>query len=66
MIQFIRSFFAPVIVRLQDTEGLQDTLVFLSMVQHDKIEPGLSRWVIRTEKLIAKELIRRGVKIWEF
>jgi len=66
MFSKIRTLFAPIIIRFQDTEGLEETLNFLSMVDHDKIEPALSKWVLRTERIIAKELVRRGVKIWEF
>lgn len=66
MISKIRTFFAPVILRFQTTDGLQETMEFLGMVDHSKIDPSLSKWVDRTERLIAKELIRRGVKVWEF
>ena len=62
----IRSFFAPVILRFQDTEGLKETLDFLGMVDHAKLDAKLSRSARRTERLIANELIRRGIRIWEF
>jgi hypothetical protein len=66
MISAIRSFFAPVILRFQDTEGLKETLDFLGMVDHGKLDSKLARWTRRTERLIANELIRRGIRIWEF
>jgi len=61
----IRKLLAPIIVRFQSTDDLEATLFFLSECNRDKLSPRLVKDVIRTEKLIAKELIRRGVKIWD-
>ena len=59
---FFRKLFAPITIRYLDTDDLQETLSMLGMVEREKIGPTLAR----TEKLIARELIRRGVRFWEF
>jgi len=61
----LRDFFAPIIIRFQDTDGLKETLDFLGRVDKAKIEPRLVGRANRVERLIAIELVRRGVKIWE-
>lgn len=62
----IRQLFAPITIRFQTTDDLEATLFFLSECNRDKLSDRLVKNVARMEKLIAKELIRRGVKIWEF
>lgn len=66
MFSYVRYFFAPVIIRFQATDGLEETLNFLDMCDKTKLEPRLVKFVERTQFLIAKELLRRGVRIWEF
>lgn len=62
----IRQLFAPITIRFQTTDDLEATLFFLSECNRDKLSDRLVKNVARMEKLIAKELIRHGVKIWEF
>lgn len=62
----IRFVFAPLILRFQETEELEITLEFLGRCDLDKLNADLAKFVVRTEFLIAKELLRRGVRIWEF
>ena len=66
MLSRIRYFFAPIILRFKDTEALEETLNFLDMCDKKKLEPDLVKFVDRTQMIIAKELLRRGVRIWEF
>lgn len=66
---FIRQLFDPITIRFFKTDDLQKTLNFLGLVNKknlDLVDVKLDRYVERTERLIAKELIRRGIKIWEF
>jgi hypothetical protein len=65
MINFVRLLFAPIFLRFQTTEGLQQTLNLLTWVDQSKLKPGLAKRVIIMEKYLAKELISRNVKIWE-
>ena len=62
----IRQLFAPITIRFQATDDLEATLFFLSECNREKLSERLVKQVEQTEKLIAKELLRRGVKIWEF
>jgi hypothetical protein len=62
----IRQLFAPIVIRFQPTDSLEETLFFLSECNRDKLSDRLIKQVDQTEKLIAKELIRRGIKIWKF
>lgn len=66
MLSYIRYIFAPLIIRFKDTEALEETLDFLDMCDKSKLEPRLAKFVDRTQFIIAKELLRRGVRIWEF
>lgn len=66
MFSHIRMFFAPLIIRFKPTEDLEATLDFLDMCDKSKLEPDLVKFVDRTQLIIAKELLRRGVRIWEF
>lgn len=66
MLSYIRYIFAPLIIRFKDTEALEETLDFLDMCDKSKLEPRLVKFVDRTQFIIAKELLRRGVRIWEF
>lgn len=66
MLSYIRYFLAPIILRFKDTEALEETLNFLDMCDKDKLDPDLVKFVNRTQFIIAKELLRRGVRIWEF
>ena len=66
MFSYVRYVFAPIIIRFKPTEDLEATLDFLDMCDKDKLEPDLVKFVDRTQFIIAKELLRRGVRIWEF
>lgn len=66
MLSYVRYVFAPIIIRFKPTEDLEATLDFLDMCDKDKLEPDLVKFVDRTQFIIAKELLRRGVRIWEF
>lgn len=66
MLAYIRYVFAPLIIRFKDTEALEETLAFLDACDQSKLEPDLVKFVNRTQFIIAKELLRRGVRIWEF
>lgn len=66
MIAYIRYVFAPLIIRFKPTDDLEETLNFLDMCDKTKLEPRLVKFVDRTQFIIAKELLRRGVRIWEF
>lgn len=66
MLSYIRYVLAPLIIRFKDTEALEETLEFLGMCDKTKLEPRLVKFVDRTQFIIAKELLRRGVRIWEF
>ncbi len=66
MLSYARYVFAPLIIRFKSTEDLEATLDFLDMCDKTKLEPKLVKFVDRTQLIIAKELLRRGVRIWEF
>ena len=66
MLSYARYVFAPLIIRFKSTEDLEATLDFLDMCDKTKLEPSLIKFVDRTQFIIAKELLRRGVRIWEF
>lgn len=66
MFSYIRMFFAPLIIRFKDTDGLRETLDFLNACDKTKLDDNLVKFVDRTQFIIAKELLRRGVRIWEF
>ena len=63
---YVRYVFAPIIIRFKPTEDLEATLDFLDMCDKSKLKPDLVKFVDRTQFIIAKELLRRGVRIWEF
>ena len=73
MINFIRRFcpdwlrqaIAPITLRFVDTNGLMETMNFLDMANRDKLEASTLKFMDRTQMLIAKELIRRGVPFWK-
>lgn len=66
MLAYIRYVFAPITIRFLPTDDLEATLDFLDMCDKDKLEPDLVKFVDRTQFIIAKELLRRGIRIWEF
>ena len=66
MFSHIRMFFAPLIIRFKDTDALQETMDFLDACDKTKLDDRLVKFVDRTQFIIAKELLRRGVRIWEF
>lgn len=66
MLAYIRYIFAPIVIRFQATDALEETLEFLDMCDRNKLDAKLIKFVDRTQFLIAKELLRRGVRIWEF
>ena len=66
MFAYIRQIFAPLIIRFKPTDALQETLDFLDACDKTKLDAKLVKFVDRTQFIIAKELLRRGVRIWEF
>ena len=66
MFAYIRSFFPSLIIRFRATEALEETMAFLALCNKDKLEKRLADKVDRIQFTIAKELLRRGVRIWEF
>ncbi len=66
MLSYVRFVFAPLIIRFKDTEALQETMDFLDACDKTKLDAKLVKFVDRTQFIIAKELLRRGVRIWEF
>lgn len=66
MFAYIRSFFPALIIRFRSTEALEETMAFLALCDKDKLEQRLADKVDRIQFIIAKELLRRGVRIWEF
>jgi len=62
----LKQLFAPIVIRFQSSDDLEAALFFLSECNRDKLSDRLVKQADRMQKLIAKELIRRGVKIWEF
>jgi hypothetical protein len=66
MLSYARYVFAPLIIRFKSTEDLEATLDFLDMCDKSKLDERLVKFVDRTQFIIAKELLRRGVRIWEF
>lgn len=66
MFAYIRSFFPALIIRFRSTEALEETMAFLALCNKDKLEKRLADKVDRIQFTIAKELLRRGVRIWEF
>ena len=66
MFAYIRSFFPSLIIRFRSTEALEETMAFLALCDKDKLEKRLADKVDRIQFIIAKELLRRGVRIWEF
>lgn len=66
MLSYVRYALAPLIIRFKSTEDLEATLDFLDMCDKTKLDDRLIKFVDRTQFIIAKELLRRGVRIWEF
>lgn len=66
MFAYIRSFFPSLIIRFRSTEALEETMAFLALCNKDKLQPRLANKVGRIQFIIAKELLHRGVRIWEF
>lgn len=66
MLAYIRYILAPFIIRFKGTDALEETLEFLNMCDKNKLDDRLAKFVDRTQFIIAKELLRRGVRIWEF
>jgi hypothetical protein len=65
MRDYIRMVFAPITVRFFPTDALIETMNFLGLCDHDKLDTPTSKFARRTEFVIAKELIRRKVRFWE-
>lgn len=66
MLTYIRHVFAPLIIRIQETDALEETLAFLEACDRSKLRPRLAKYADRLQFLVAKELLRRGVPIWKF
>ena len=66
MLMYIRHIFAPLIIRIQETSALKETMAFLEACDRSKLSPRLAKYTDRLQFIIAKELLRRGVRIWEF
>ena len=62
---FIRQLMAPITLRFFDTDGLIETLQFLEMCDRNKLGSSTAKFADRTQFLIAKELLRRKVKVWD-
>ena len=62
----IGALFPSLIVRFRSTEALEETMAFLALCDKDKLEKRLADKVEKIEFVIAKELLRRRIRIWEF
>lgn len=65
MLSSLRMALAPLAVRFFPTDSLIETMNFLGLCDHDKLDKSTSKFARRTEFVIAKELIRRKVRFWE-
>ena len=61
----IKLFFAPISVRFFETDALIETMRFLDMCDRNKLDKKLADFTVRTQFVIAKELIRRKIRFWE-